>query len=255
MMRAPTTKEALTSALALYGASSLAGRLFVSTGLEGSPSQHPALRGVSAAGLRGTPDALFVQDQAAQGSASQSSLVLGALGVCTAAVAVKRVGPVKSRRRAFNPAAQEGVTESLDFFDPLGFSKGKDADGFRKLRMAEIKHGRVAMMASLGMLIPHFWKAPGFEEVPAGLGAALTPMGGGGLAALFLGAGLHELVLWKDDPSKDAGDFGDPFKFGDSINVERDYELNNGRMAMFAVLGQIVAELATGKDAAQQLGF
>merc|ERR1719436_1529253 len=110
-------------------------------------------------------------------------------------------------------------------------------------------------MASIGMVLPHFWKVPGFQAVPAGLGAAFTTEGGAGLAALFLGAGLHELVLWKDDPEKDAGDFGDPFNFKDQINVERNYELNNGRMAMFAVLGQIVAELVTGKDAVAQLGF
>merc|ERR1719198_2690887 len=103
--------------------------------------------------------------------------------------------------------------------------------------------------------MPHFYRAPGFEDVPCGIGAALTGNGAAGFAALFLGAGLHELVLWKDDETKEPGDFGDPFKFGESINVDRNYEINNGRMAMFAVLGQVVAEIATGKDAAQQLGF
>lgn len=255
MVRAPVAREALSSTVAFAGASALAGRLFVSIGLEGSPIQHPALRGVSAVDLRDTPSSSSMRDHPARDGPSRSSLVLGALGACTAAAAVKRAGQVKSRRRAFNPAAQEGVTEPLGFFDPLGFSKGKDGGAFRKLRVAEIKHGRVAMMASLGMLVPHFWKAPGFEDVPAGLGSLSTPMGAGGFAVLVFGAGLHEMVLWKDDPSKDAGDFGDPFKFGESINVERNYELNNGRMAMFAVLGQVVAEIVTGKDAAQQLGF
>merc|ERR1719223_964117 len=103
--------------------------------------------------------------------------------------------------------------------------------------------------------MPHFFKAPGFEEVPAGLGAVVTFMGGAGFAMLVLGAGLHELVLWKDDESKDPGNFGDPFKFGESIVVDRNYEINNGRLAMFAVLGQVVAELVTGKDAVQQLGL
>jgi hypothetical protein len=158
-------------------------------------------------------------------------------------------------RKAFDPAVQEGVTEPLGFFDPLGFTKGKDEAGFRNLRVAEIKHGRVAMMASLGMVMPHFWKAPGFQDVPSGIGAVFTSEGGAGFAALVFGAGLHELVLWKDDASKDAGDFGDPFKFGEQINVDRNYEINNGRMAMFAVLGQIVAELVTGKDAVDQLIF
>merc|ERR1740138_2031186 len=170
-------------------------------------------------------------------------------------VACGRSSSGKVSRKAFDPAVQEGVTEPFGFFDPLGFSKGKTEGEFRRLRIAEIKHGRVAMMASIGMVLPHFWKAPGFEAVPSGLGAVLTTEGGAGLAVLIFGAGLHELVLWKDDPEKDAGDFGDPFKFQGQINVERNYELNNGRMAMFAVLGQIIAELVTGKDAVSQLGF
>jgi len=179
------------------------------------------------------------------------------LGACAVLAfssrAVKASRKSRIRARAFDVSAQQGVTEPLGFFDPLGFSKGKDEAGFRQLRMAEIKHGRVAMMASVGLVLPHWWKAPGFADVPCGLGSVSTEMGGAGFAVLFLGAGLHELVLWKDDESKDPGDFGDPFKFTESINVDRNYELNNGRMAMFAVLGQVVAELVTGKDAVQQL--
>merc|ERR1711957_868121 len=89
----------------------------------------------------------------------------------------------------------------------------------------------------------------------AGIGAVFTEMGGAGFVALFLGAGLHELVLWKDDATKDAGDFGDPFNFAKSISVERNYELNNGRMAMFAVVGELVAQLVSGKDAVEQFGL
>jgi len=187
---------------------------------------------------------------------SKQSALAGLVGVCAlGASGSKRRNRQKACRAAFDATAQEGVTEPFGFFDPLGFSKGKDEAGFRQLRVAEIKHGRVAMMASVGMVLPHFWKVPAFQEVPCGIGAAFTSLGGAGLAALFLGAGFHELVLWKDDANKDAGDFGDPFNFSASINVDRNYELNNGRMAMFAVLGQLIAELATGKDAVQQLGF
>ena len=35
----------------------------------------------------------------------------------------------------------------------------------------------------------------------------------------------------------------------------RNKELNNGRFAMFAALGIIAADLATGKDAMQQFGL
>ena len=35
----------------------------------------------------------------------------------------------------------------------------------------------------------------------------------------------------------------------------RNRELNNGRFAMVSILGILAAELVTGKDAVQQLGF
>jgi hypothetical protein len=35
----------------------------------------------------------------------------------------------------------------------------------------------------------------------------------------------------------------------------RNKELNNGRMAMFSILGIILAELVTGKDGIQQFGL
>ena len=68
----------------------------------------------------------------------------------------------------FQPSEQFGVSEPLGFFDPLGFTAVGDEQGFRKLRVSEIKHGRVAMMASIGLVLQHFVKFPGFEKAPAG---------------------------------------------------------------------------------------
>lgn len=214
------------------------------------PSSSPSHLLTTGAALRGASP---VTDTVGNRSTSSSSAAwCGAAGILAIAIAGYRRSSMGGRK-AFDPAVQEGVTEPFGFFDPLNFSKGKDAAGFRNLRVAEIKHGRVAMMASIGLVMPHFFKAPGFQDVPSGIGAVFTSEGGAGFVALFLGAGLHELVLWKDDASKDAGDFGDPFGFGKMINVDRNYEINNGRMAMFAVVGEIVAELGTGKDAVTQL--
>lgn len=38
-------------------------------------------------------------------------------------------------------------------FDPLGLSEGASPKDIRRWREAEIKHGRVAMLASLGVLV------------------------------------------------------------------------------------------------------
>merc|ERR1719401_2442359 len=163
----------------------------------------------------------------------------------------------------FDPALQLGATAPLGFFDPLGFCKVGDEEGFRKLRIAEIKHGRVAMMAAVGAVVQSLVQFPGFDKVPKGIGAVLSPPGTYGFAALFLVSGVLELFLWKDDSSKSVdaiGDYGNPLQLGigDPMGENEDMrnrEINNGRAAMFAALGIIVAELASGKNALEQLGF
>lgn len=149
-----------------------------------------------------------------------------------------------------------GNTAPLGFFDPLGFAKVGDEAGFRKLRSAEIKHGRVAMMAAVGAVVQHYVQLPGFENIPKGLGAVTTTPGTYGFVALFLISGVFELLLWKDDDAKEVGDYGNPLSLGAPLGWDdnmRNGELNNGRAAMFAAVGIIVAELATGKDAVEQL--
>merc|ERR1711976_1089757 len=78
---------------------------------------------------------------------------------------------------AFNPADQVGAMAPLGYFDPVGFTKVGDEAGFRRLREQEIKHGRVAMMASIGLVGQHFIKLPGFEATPSGLSAVGDSMG------------------------------------------------------------------------------
>merc|ERR1719270_1198820 len=113
------------------------------------------------------------------------------------------------------------------------------------------------MMAAVGAVFQHFVQFPGFDSVPKGLKAVLAPPGTYGFVALFLLSGALELVLWKDKANQkigEIGDYGNPLQLGvgqplgDSVDM-KNRELNNGRAAMFAALGIIVAELVTGKDA------
>merc|ERR1712217_732972 len=46
-----------------------------------------------------------------------------------------------------------GVTAPMDFFDPLGFSTDITAGKLLFYREVELKHGRVGMLASLGILV------------------------------------------------------------------------------------------------------
>lgn len=248
-------------------ASSMATEAFVPSGL-------PAI-----AGLRSVPLS-FSQGKVDGISGSSSSLlrsmgfacsVGGALAGAANTRATKKKNqqlvPVVMRKagmatESLVPSDQVGNTAPLGFFDPLGFSTGQtvsypdDLNGFKFLRSAELKNGRVAMMASVGMVVQHFVKLPGFEDVPAGLGALSTSAGASGFVALVSVVGLIEATEYANGTYRTSmGNYGDPLNLGSYTEEYQNKELNNCRMAMFAVLGQLVAEMVTGKDAIEQLGF
>jgi len=154
----------------------------------------------------------------------------------------------------FDPSKQIGAMAPLGFFDPAGFAKVGDKEGFNNLRAAEIKHGRVAMMAALGAVVQHFVKFPGFEKVPAGVSAVFTTPGTYGFIVLLVFGAGFELGIWVQDPAKEPGNFGNPVGWGSYDDDMRNKEINNGRFAMFAALGIIAADILTGKDAIQQFG-
>merc|ERR1719436_874713 len=154
----------------------------------------------------------------------------------------------------FEPSAQLGAMAPLGFFDPMGYTKVGDEEGFRKLRASELKHGRVAMMASIGLVGQHFIRFPGFESAPSGVQALGSPEGVVGVAALIFATPLVELA-WRQEADREPGNFGDPFKVRMYTDEMRTKEISDGRMAMISVVGIIVAEMATGKDAIQQFGL
>jgi len=167
------------------------------------------------------------------------------------AVSRQATAAAEPEEAPFDPAKMPGVTLPLMYFDPAGLCKDKEI--FYQYRCAELKHGRLAMVAALGMVLPHWVKFPGFEEVPCGLKAVVTPPGTYGLLAVLALAGGVEAAVWVQDPEKDPGDFGDPAGFGQYYEEWKNRELNNCRMAMIACLAIIVAELVTGLDGVDQI--
>ena len=59
-------------------------------------------------------------------------------------------GPKMSGK--FDPKSQSGISGPLGFFDPLGLCPGDEAS-FKKFRESELKHGRIAMLAVLGVVV------------------------------------------------------------------------------------------------------
>merc|ERR1719195_761109 len=155
---------------------------------------------------------------------------------------------------AFDKTKQIGAQDPLGFWDPLDFCK--DEATFKDLRAKELKHGRAAMMGALGMLAQSAVQVPGMEGVPTSVNAIFVGNGMvGGLAVLALIGGLEAFVFVQDE-NKEPGNFGNPLPWWEYYSDEmRARELNNGRIAMFAAIGQISAGLYTGKDALEQFGF
>jgi len=157
-----------------------------------------------------------------------------------------------------------GVQAPAGFWDPLGFTKGGDAASFRRRRYVELKHGRVAMLACLGYIVPEYYRWPGdlspslglkFTDVPTGF-AAFSKVPLSGWAQMVAFAGSVELFQYVDDPKRAPGDFenagylGIPNGFVKSPEGTKEKKLSaeiaNGRLAMMAIIGMFFQNGLTG---------
>jgi len=177
--------------------------------------------------------------------------------------AVKKA-PVKRSSGGFNPANDIGLTPPLGLFDPLGFlSRGPDA--YRRYQEIEIKHGRFAMAATLGVIVTEAGiRFPGylstseeltFADVPGTLDGAYFTVPLAGWAQIVALIAALDIAVFRQDPANPPGDvvqdlqiewvrYDDPEVKAFKLNAER----NNGRAAMFGILGMI-SHAALGEDA------
>jgi light-harvesting complex I chlorophyll a/b binding protein 1 len=137
---------------------------------------------------------------------------------------------------------------------------GAPVDNFRHYRGVEVKHGRIAMAATLGMLVQensHFAGALSpsanldFKDVPNGL-AALNVVPLAGWVQMAVVIGLHEVFV-KERPNKAPGDFGTGY-FGVALDDQSstqlrllNVEVSNGRLAMLGILGMFASEIIHGE--------
>ena len=153
------------------------------------------------------------------------------------------------------PEALTGMTGDVGF-DPLGFSKNIDV---RWLREAELKHGRVCMLATLGFVMSEFVHLPGDVHNVGAIAAHDVAVKYGAMWQLLIWLGLFEVLSAKgiiemlEGSGRAPGDFGfDPLKFsaGKSDKVKADLalkELQNGRLAMIAYGGMVTGAVLSGK--------
>jgi len=162
-----------------------------------------------------------------------------------------------------------GVTDPLGFFDPVGFcsDEGVTEGKLCFYREVELKHGRVAMLASLGFLVGEQFHPlfGGNINVPAAFAFQETPLQAfwpAVVAAIaipeiysvftFKEPGLKGADQWTIREDHEPGNLGfDPLGLKPTDPKElkemQTKELNNGRLAMIAAAGMIAQELATGK--------
>ena len=98
---------------------------------------------------------------------------------------------------AFDPANEAGVQDPVGFWDPLGFSDDKDEATFKRRRAVEIKHGRICMYATIGYMVPEYFKFPGYLSPSMGIQFADVPDGLGALSKVPLAGGLQSFASGK----------------------------------------------------------
>ncbi|EOD18524.1 hypothetical protein EMIHUDRAFT_419362 [Emiliania huxleyi CCMP1516] len=141
-----------------------------------------------------------------------------------------------------------GGTPEGKVWDPLGL--GADEASLYRRRCVEIKHGRVCMVAFLGMTVgpnelfqpTHQLLSPSlglhFDDIPGGIAAIDSVPAAGWLQIIAL-VGVHELTIAKQDYTKEPGEIPTFL----------------GRLAMIAVLGELMAQKVSGMGTYEQLGL
>ena len=145
-----------------------------------------------------------------------------------------------------------GAQPPLGFWDPLGLLMNADQERFDYLRSAELKHGRVAMLAVLGHIITTKGdRLPGeiafgvpFSSIRSGL-AAFEDIPAAGFWQVVGFIGLIELG-WgyqKENIEESCTNAMNGLKWSEAKQrSKKAIELNNGRAAQMGILGLIVHE-------------
>ena len=188
--------------------------------------------------------------------AAIASLIAGA-----SAFAPAQQGASSTALKAFE--SELGAQPPLGFFDPLGLLEDADQERFDRLRYVEVKHGRICQLAFLGQIVTRAgihlpgnidYAGNSFDSFPNGVAALIgpdaIPFEGQGQIIAFIG--WLEIAFMRDVPgtgNEHVGDFRNGYiDFGwDDFDEEtklqkRAIELNNGRAAMFGILGLMVHE-------------
>lgn len=151
-----------------------------------------------------------------------------------------------------------GDSKNSKNFDPVGFAE-RSPEWLNWFREAELKHGRQAMLATVGLVVPEFVRIPGeqfsFEAIPNVLDAHDA----------LLDTSMKQILLWislaevmtlaalsnMNEFDRAPGDFSfDPMGLYPTDPAKQEEmklkELKNGRLAMVAIGGMIHGAIVSG---------
>ena len=180
---------------------------------------------------------------------------------------------------AFSLETIPGALAPVGIFDPLGFGAKADEATLKRYREAELTHGRVAMLATVGFLVGEKVEGSSFLFDASIKGPAITHLAQVPplfWAFLIMGIGAAEQtraeIGWVDPadvPVDRPGLLRDDYVPGDlgfdplglkpsdpaAFETMQNKELQNGRLAMLAAAGFMAQELADGKGILEHLGY
>ncbi|CAB9514409.1 chloroplastic [Seminavis robusta] len=178
---------------------------------------------------------------------------------------------------AFSVDTIPGAIAPTGLFDPLGFAAKADEPTLKRYREAELTHGRVAMLATIGFLVGEAVESKTYLFNGEVTGPAITHLAQvNPVFWILLGAGIAKAetqraeIGWvepKNVPFDKPGLLRDTYVPGDigfdplGLKPEdpeeffqmQTKELQNGRLAMLAAAGFLAQELVNGKGIIENL--
>jgi hypothetical protein len=174
-----------------------------------------------------------------------------------------------------------GSLSPVPDFDPLKFTESASLLKIKQYREAETQHGRVAMLAAIGLLVTEepIEFHPLFEAYNKDIGPAIrhldevravSPIFFELLAVLIGSLEINRALKgWKNTDSATFQDLKDDYYPGDvgfdplglkptdaeEFLAMSTKELQNGRLAMLGVAGMVAQELVNGKEIFVNLGL
>ncbi|CAK9020028.1 Fucoxanthin-chlorophyll a-c binding protein B [Durusdinium trenchii] len=183
---------------------------------------------------------------------------------------------------AFDASKELGACPPLGYWDPFGMMAFQDEEKFRRNRELELKHGRICMVATIGMIVPDLFGRFGgdlspsmglkFSDIPCTIEAIYKVPAAGWLQVFALAGAIEAKNLafptnygyppfWgqidKLEPEEKQKKLSPRSSSLEEVvagrlELKRLAEINNGRLAMVAMAAIVAQNGATGQSLVEQ---